>query len=131
MPLFWGLQVLRMPLFQLPQLITQLVNARVAITRLQEFLSAPQQSPSRALPAAEPGPPPRPSLEPSLCRGTSLHSTEAQVVPCHRPFLWPCCRFGHSALHGMACHRHHLFVKVLPRVGRTLHLKAHTTQKLA
>jgi ABC-type bacteriocin/lantibiotic exporter with double-glycine peptidase domain len=44
-----------MPLFQLPQLITQLVNARVAMTRLQEFLSAPQQPPSRALPPAEPG----------------------------------------------------------------------------
>lgn len=48
-------QVLRMPLFQLPQLITQLVNARVAMTRLQEFLSAPQQPPTRFLPPAEPG----------------------------------------------------------------------------
>lgn len=48
-------QVLRMPLFQLPQLITQLVNARVALTRLQEFLSAPQQPPARFLPPAEPG----------------------------------------------------------------------------
>lgn len=48
-------QVLRMPLFQLPQLITQLVNARVAMTRLQEFLSAPQQPPARFLPPAEPG----------------------------------------------------------------------------
>ncbi|CAL8468910.1 g8451 [Coccomyxa elongata] len=47
--------VLRMPLFQLPQLITQLVNARVALNRLQEFLSAPQQPPARALPPAEPG----------------------------------------------------------------------------
>ena len=49
------MQVLRMPLFQLPQLITQLVNARVALTRLQEFLAAPQQPPARALPPAEPG----------------------------------------------------------------------------
>ena len=32
-----------MPLFQLPQLVTQLVNARVALTRLEELLSANQQ----------------------------------------------------------------------------------------
>lgn len=38
-----GLQVLRMPLFQLPQLVTQLVNARVALTRLEELLAASQQ----------------------------------------------------------------------------------------
>ncbi len=44
-----------MPLFQLPQLITQLVNARVAMNRLQEFLSAPQQPPRRVQPPAEPG----------------------------------------------------------------------------
>jgi hypothetical protein len=48
-------QVLRMPLFQLPQLITQLVNARVALTRLQQFLAAPEKPPSDYLPAAEPG----------------------------------------------------------------------------
>ena len=32
-----------MPLFQLPQLISQLVNAQVAITRLREFLAAAEQ----------------------------------------------------------------------------------------
>lgn len=36
-------QVLRFPLFQLPQLVTQLVNARVALTRLEELLAASQQ----------------------------------------------------------------------------------------
>ena len=52
---FCRLQVLRMPLFQLPQLITQLVNARVAITRLQQFLAAPQKPPADYLPPAETG----------------------------------------------------------------------------
>ena len=33
-----GAQVLRLPLFMLPQLISQLVNARVASQRLEEFL---------------------------------------------------------------------------------------------
>ena len=48
------LQVLRMPLFQLPQLITQLVNAQVAINRLSEFLSAEQKPPEELLePAAK------------------------------------------------------------------------------
>ena len=37
------MQILRMPLFQLPQLISQLVNAQVAITRLREFLAAAEQ----------------------------------------------------------------------------------------
>ena len=37
------LQILRMPLFQLPQLISQLVNAQVAIIRLREFLAAAEQ----------------------------------------------------------------------------------------
>ncbi len=32
-----------MPLFQLPQLVTQLVNARVALSRLGELLAANQQ----------------------------------------------------------------------------------------
>ena len=48
-------QVLRMPLFQLPQLITQLVNARVAITRLQQFLAAPQKPRADYLQPAETG----------------------------------------------------------------------------
>ena len=55
-------QVLRMPLFQLPQLITQLVNARVALTRLQQFLAAPEQPPSNYLAPAEPGLAPCPCL---------------------------------------------------------------------
>lgn len=32
-----------MPLFQLPQLVTQLVNAKVALSRLEELLAANQQ----------------------------------------------------------------------------------------
>lgn len=48
-------QVLRMPLFQLPQLVTQLVNARVALHRLEELLAADQQPSIPALPAAAPG----------------------------------------------------------------------------
>ena len=48
-------QVLRLPLFQLPQLITQLVNARVAMVRLQEYLAAPQEPPAPMLPPAQKG----------------------------------------------------------------------------
>ena len=44
-----------MPLFQLPMLVTQFVNARVAIQRLQEFLSAPEQPPIPQLPPAQQG----------------------------------------------------------------------------
>lgn len=50
-----GAQVLRLPLFQLPQLITQLVNARVAMVRLQEYLAAPQEPPAPMLPPAQKG----------------------------------------------------------------------------
>ena len=50
-----GEQVLRLPLFQLPQLITQLVNARVAMVRLQEYLAAPQEPPAPMLPPAQKG----------------------------------------------------------------------------
>ena len=47
------MQILRMPLFQLPQLISQLVNAQVAITRLREFLAAAvQQSMPETAPAS-------------------------------------------------------------------------------
>lgn len=35
--------ILRMPLFQLPQLISQVINARVAIKRIEAFLSADRQ----------------------------------------------------------------------------------------
>ena len=49
--------MLRLPLFQLPQLITQLVNARVAMVRLQEFLAAPQEMPAPVLPKASQGGP--------------------------------------------------------------------------
>ncbi len=51
----WGRQVLRMPLFMLPQLVSQLVNARVAINRLQEFLAAEEQPPLPLKPAAPAG----------------------------------------------------------------------------
>lgn len=49
------LQILRMPLFQLPQLISQLVNAQVAITRLREFLAAAEQHTMPETEPAEPG----------------------------------------------------------------------------
>lgn len=56
-------QVLRLPLFQLPQLISQWVNARVAVQRLQEFLSAHEEPPLPQLPPAPQGQPqPRPFL---------------------------------------------------------------------
>lgn len=44
-----------MPLFQLPQLVTQLVNARVSLLRLQELLSATQQPEIEAQPPATKG----------------------------------------------------------------------------
>ena len=44
-----------MPLFQLPQLITQLVNAQVAMTRLQHFLAAEQKPPEQLLEPASKG----------------------------------------------------------------------------
>ncbi len=47
--------VLRMPLFQLPQLISQVINARVALTRIQAFLAADQQPDLPVLPPAQPG----------------------------------------------------------------------------
>jgi hypothetical protein len=37
-----AMQILRMPLFQLPQLISQLVNAQVAITRLKRLFARHQ-----------------------------------------------------------------------------------------
>jgi len=51
------LQVLRMPLFQLPQLITQLVNAQVAMTRLQHFLAAEEKPAEELLEPAAKGEP--------------------------------------------------------------------------
>lgn len=48
-------QTLRLPLFMLPQLVSQLVNARVAINRLQEFLGAEEQEPLPQKPAAQQG----------------------------------------------------------------------------
>ena len=50
-----AVQVLRLPLFMLPQLISQLVNARVAIQRLEEFLVADEQEPLPEKPVAKPG----------------------------------------------------------------------------
>ena len=44
-----------MPLFQLPQLISQLVNAQVALNRLSEFLAAEEQGPMPTLPAVQQG----------------------------------------------------------------------------
>ena len=44
-----------MPLFQLPQLISQLVNAQVALTRLREFLAAAEQHTMAENPPSGPG----------------------------------------------------------------------------
>ena len=52
-----AVQVLRMPLFQLPQLITQLVNAQVAMTRLQQFLAAEEKPAEELLEPAQKGTP--------------------------------------------------------------------------
>ena len=79
-------QVLRMPLFQLPQLITQLVNARVAITRLQQFLAAPEKPPSDYLPAAEPG--------------LAASPLSSSVPSCRLRPLWCSC-FAKGSTHGV------------------------------
>ena len=46
-----------MPLFQLPQLITQLVNAQVAMTRLQQFLAAEEKPAEELLEPVQKGAP--------------------------------------------------------------------------
>ena len=73
-----------MPLFQLPQLITQLVNARVAITRLQQFLAAPQKPPADYLQPAETGA--RASAPPTMlsfmvCQQHRTEESSPQVWP--------------------------------------------------
>lgn len=47
--------VLRYPLFLLPQLLQQVTQARVSMNRLQDFLLAESLTNSEALPAAKPG----------------------------------------------------------------------------
>ncbi|PNW84295.1 hypothetical protein CHLRE_04g228650v5 [Chlamydomonas reinhardtii] len=47
--------VLRFPLFQLPQLVAQLSAARVSLGRLRDFLAAESADPAPPLPAAQPG----------------------------------------------------------------------------
>eukprot|EP00884_Botryococcus_braunii_P007520 jgi/Botrbrau1/1676/Bobra.116_2s0020.1 len=47
--------VLRLPLFQLPQLISQWVNARVAVHRLEEYLAANEEPPLAQLAPSAPG----------------------------------------------------------------------------
>ncbi|KAG2427456.1 hypothetical protein HXX76_012392 [Chlamydomonas incerta] len=47
--------VLRFPLFQLPQLVAQLSAARVSLGRLRDFLAADAADPPPPLPAAQPG----------------------------------------------------------------------------
>lgn len=51
-----------MPLFQLPQLISQVINARVALNRIQAFLAADQQPDLPVQPAVEKGGPLAPTL---------------------------------------------------------------------
>ena len=57
------MQVLRLPLFQLPQLITQLVNAQVSIKRIEEFLAASRSDPLPQLAAAPAGDSALPTLD--------------------------------------------------------------------
>ena len=59
--------VLRMPLFQLPQLISQVINARVALNRIQAFLAADEQP---DLPIQPPVPQGGRSSCPCLCDGS-------------------------------------------------------------
>ena len=47
--------VLRFPLFQLPLLVNQLINASVSVNRMQEFLRSDEQTDREVLPAAAPG----------------------------------------------------------------------------
>eukprot|EP00803_Ostreobium_quekettii_P010076 evm.model.scf_1807.1 EVM.evm.TU.scf_1807.1 scf_1807:280-13061(-) len=47
--------ILRFPLFQLPLLVNQLINAGVSIKRMQEFLSSQEQPEMEATPAAPAG----------------------------------------------------------------------------
>lgn len=47
--------MLRLPLFMLLQLVSQLVNARVAIDCLQEVLGVEEQQPMLQKPAAQQG----------------------------------------------------------------------------
>ncbi len=58
--------VLRMPLFQLPQLISQVINARVALNRIQAFLAADEQ--------------PDLPLQPPVAPGESKHSNTQQCT---------------------------------------------------
>lgn len=50
--------VLRYPLFLLPQLLQQVTQARVSLTRLQDFLQAEAAEAAPPLPAAQSGGPP-------------------------------------------------------------------------
>lgn len=77
------LQVLRLPLFMLPQLISQLVNAQVAISRLEEFLVAEEQEPLPQKPAPEQGDPPLPGIPrlPAHVPRASSTACKAAVVP--------------------------------------------------
>ena len=79
-----GLQVLRMPLFQLPQLITQLVNAQVAMTRLTQFLAAEQKPPEQLLEPAGKGESTSPGGRALPCmRPTSLAALRRSVPVAH------------------------------------------------
>ena len=76
-------QILRMPLFQLPQLISQLVNAQVAITRLREFLAAAEQHTMPETHPAAPGQIPNPCECVRVCELVAFLATSLS-----RPNKW-------------------------------------------
>lgn len=76
-----------MPLFQLPQLITQLVNAQVAMNRLQQFLAAKQKPPELLLEPASKGE--------SACLWHALLTRIGQLLTLSAPLLLECLQTPH------------------------------------
>lgn len=59
--------ILRMPLFQLPQLISQVISARVAIKRIEAFLAADRQGVLQEDPPVQKGAPHKNACFGSAC----------------------------------------------------------------
>ena len=63
--------LLRVPLFMLPHLISQIINTMVGLDRMREFLAAEEQPGLELLPVAKPGgilpPTPPPPSSPFCC----------------------------------------------------------------
>jgi ABC-type siderophore export system fused ATPase/permease subunit len=79
--------VLRMPLFQLPQLISQVINARVALNRIQAFLAADEQPDLPLQPPVPQGQQIRFERQESLTLEayTRAASNTSMLHACHRP----------------------------------------------